>query len=124
MTLVTLLCSLAAIGLIAVGALALVSPRRLARSYGVGVTDAPSFVYVRATGARDLILGIVFAAATYRGDPVALLFLCALGLLLSLADFTLAFTFARSFRSELAAHIGGAIGFIIIIALLLQIMRR
>ena len=124
MTLIVLLCSLAAVGLIAVGSLALVSPSRLARSYGVGVDEKASHVYVRATGARDLIIGIVFAAAAYQGEPVELLFVCVLGLALSVVDFSLAFAFTRRMRSELGAHLGGAVGFIVIIVLLLQFMRR
>jgi hypothetical protein len=124
MTLVTLLCTLAAVGLIAVGGLALLSPVRLARSYGVGVDDAAARVYVRATGARDVILGVVLGAATFQGEPIALLFLCSMGVVLSLVDFSLAFAFTRQMRSELAAHLGGAAGFIVIVVLLLQAMRR
>ncbi len=124
MTLATVFCTLAAIGLVAVGVLALLSPQRLARSYGVEVEESSSYVYVRAAGVRDLILGAILGAASYTGDSIALLFLCALGVILSLADFTLAFTFTRRMRSELVSHLGGAVGFIVIIILLLQTLRR
>lgn len=117
------LCVLAAIGLLAVGALAIIAPMRLARSYGVGVDTPEALVYVRATGARDFILGLILAAAAYRGELPPLIYLCALGVLLSLADFALAFAFARRFRSEHLAHLGGAAGFLVIIALLLHSMR-
>lgn len=114
------LCGLAALGLLAVGALALISPQRLSRSYGVEVTDATSIVWVRATGARDILLGILLAVAAFLDDTPELLVLCAAGLALSLIDFLLAMTFARRLRSEHGAHIGGAIAFLVIIVLFMQ----
>lgn len=124
MPLAVTLCALAAAGLIAVGALALFSPERLARSYGVAVKNAPGIAFVRATGARDAIIGLLFAAAVYVQEYRALLALCGAGLLLSLADFSIAFAFnGRRFRSEFGAHIGGAIGFAVLLALLFHAVR-
>lgn len=114
------LCGLAALGLLAVGILALLSPRRLARSYGVEVRDAASFVWVRATGARDIILGIVLGVATLVDETTMLVVLCGAGIALSLADFLLAMTFAKRLRAEHGAHLGGAIAFLVILVLLLQ----
>jgi hypothetical protein len=113
------LCALAAVGLLSVGALALIAPRRLSRSYGAAAADRAAIVYVRATGARDIIIGSIFAVALVRNDWVMLASLCAAGLILSLADLAIAVSFARRFRSEHLAHAGGAVGFAIIIALLL-----
>jgi hypothetical protein len=112
------LCGLASIGLLAVGALALLSPSRLSRSYGVPVADRASLSYVRATGARDAIVGIIFAASVYLHDALLLLILAIAGFALSLGDFVIAYSFARGFHSEQIAHIVGAIGFIAIAALL------
>ena len=118
------LCALAAAGLLAVGVLALLSPVRLARSYGVVAKDASAIAYVRATGARDTILGGIFAFCVYRADVPLLLALSIAGLLLSLADFAIAFLAAKkSIRSEHGAHLGGAIGFIVLIVLLAQSMN-
>lgn len=114
------LCGLAAIGLLAIGVLALISPQRLSRSYGVEVNESPSFVWVRATGARDIVLGALLAAATIVDDTTLLLVLCAAGLVLSLTDFTLAFAFARRLRSEHGAHLAGAIAFVVVIVLIVQ----
>ena len=115
------LCALAAAGLLAVGVLALLSPIRLARSYGVVAKDVSALAYVRATGARDTVLGAVFAFCVYRADVPVLLALSVAGLLLSLADFAIAFLAAKkTIRSEHGAHIGGAIGFIVLIVLLAQ----
>lgn len=114
------LCVLASVGLISIGVLALVAPERLSRSYGVAVDAPNSFVYVRATGARDCIIGFVFGSAVWAHDRSLLLVLAVAGLALSLADFAIAFAFARGFRSEHVAHLGGAAGFLVIaIALLL-----
>lgn len=112
------LCTLAAVMLIAVGALALISPERLSRSYGVPVSQLAALAYVRATGARDLTIGAIFAANVYLHDPLVLFVLALAGIALSLADFLIAFTFARGYRSEQLAHIAGIAGFIVIAALL------
>lgn len=112
------LCALAAVMLIAVGALASVLPERLSRSYGVPVAQPPALAYVRATGARDLTIGAVFAANVYLHDALVLFVLAIAGIALSLADFVIAFTFARGFRSEQFAHAAGVAGFAVIAALL------
>jgi hypothetical protein len=112
------LCYLAAPGLVAVGVLALVSPRRLSRSYGVEVRDRASLVWVRATGIRDVAFGLVLAYIAFHQDFIEVLFLCVLGFVLAVADFFLAITFARRLRSEHGAHLGGAIAFLVIIILL------
>jgi len=115
------LCGLAAIGLLAVGVLALLSPQRLARSYGVPARELSTLAYVRAAGVRDVILGLLFVTNVYLKDAFDLLILCVAGLILSLADFAIAFTAAgRKLHSEHGGHIGGAIGFAILIALLLR----
>ena len=113
------LCGLAAIGLLSIGTLALVSPERLSRSYGIPVQDPAGLAFVRATGARDLLIGLIFATGVYFQDALQLLILCAIGVLLSAADFTIAFfSNGRTMRSEYAAHIGGAVAFAVLIALL------
>jgi len=107
------------VGLVAVGALALFSPRRLSRSYGVEVRDRASLVWVRATGARDVALGLILAYIAFHQELVEILFLCVIGFVLAIADFLLAVTFARRIRSEHVAHLGGAVAFLVIIVLLL-----
>ena len=118
------LCRLAAIALASIGVLALIAPERLARSYGIEVHERAALAFVRATGARDVLIGLILAGAAYLQDAIVLAGLCIVGVLLSLADFAIAFTFARRFRSEHLAHIGGAVGFALITALLLSLIRR
>ena len=117
------LCGLTSIGLLAIGSLALLSPSRLSRSYGVPVADPAACAYVRATGARDFIIGCIFGANVYLHDALVLFILALAGLALSLADFAIAFTFARGFHSEHVAHLGGAVAFIIIAVLLAPALR-
>ena len=112
------LCGLATIGLISVGILALIAPERLSRSYGVPVKTPSSFAFVRATGVRDLILGGIFAVNVYLKDGIGLLTLCVAGLIIALADFLIAFTTSKRVHSEHGAHIGSAIGFVVLIVLL------
>jgi len=69
-------------------------------------------------------LGLIFASAVYLRDHRTLLILCLAGLALSLADFAIAFSSAnKSVRSEHGAHIGGAIGFAVLVILLAQAAR-
>lgn len=114
------LSGLAAFGLLGVGILAIVLPRKLSRSYGVEVSDRAAFVWVRATGARDIILGVILGITALVDATTLLLAVCAAGFVLSLVDLTLAITFARRLRSEHGAHIGGAIVFLVVVALILQ----
>jgi Domain of unknown function (DUF4267) len=113
------LSTLAAIGLVAIGLVALLSPRRLARSYGVEVNDAAGIVWVRATGARDIVLGLILGYTAYQQEFPTTMLICATGFILSIVDFLLAVTYARRLRSEHAAHLGGAAAFLVIIALFL-----
>ncbi len=115
------LCILASIGWISVGVLALLSPARLARSYGIPVREASAVAYVRATGVRDLILGLALAANAFSHNMPALIVLCTGGAILAVADFCIAFIASgRRMHSEHGAHIGSAIGFAVLIVLLLH----
>ncbi len=114
------LCGLAAAGLLTVGVLAIFQPERLSRSYGVPVRSANSIAFVRATGVRDLLLGLILASNVYLKDAIALVLLCTAGLVLALADFSIAYTTAKRLHSEHGAHIGGALGFAVLIVLLLR----
>ena len=116
---------LAAIALLVIGALALVAPGILSQSYGVAVDDPRAFVYVRATGARDVLLGLILVASAYLGDILQLMIICSAGLVLSLADFLIAFLASgRRLAPQLFAHLGGIVGFAIILALLAESLRR
>lgn len=81
--------------------------------------DAAGIVWVRATGARDIVFGLILGYIAYEQEFPATLLICAAGFALSIVDFTLAVTYRRRFHSEHAAHLGGAVAFLIIISLFL-----
>lgn len=119
-----ILCILASIGLLAVGAAALAGPAHLSQSYGLPVTDERGLGFVRATGARDLALGGILLASALLGDLLQLTIVAGAGLLLSLADFLIVYAGAhgRIHRQHLT-HVGAAAGFAVIIAVLLAALR-
>ena len=87
--------------------------------------DAKAFVYVRATGARDCLLGLILIASAYLGDVLQLIIICSAGLVLSLADFLIAFFgTGRRMKPELLAHLAGIVGFGIILVLLAKSLGR
>ena len=61
------LSSLAALAFVALGVGALAAPRSSSRGYGLPAGDAVSLGYVRALGARDLVLGLVLLGLL--GEP-------------------------------------------------------
>ncbi len=116
------LCYLAAFALLVIGVLALIAPATLSQSYGVAVDDAKAFVYVRATGARDCLFGLILIASAYLGDVLQLMIICSVGLMLSLADLLIAFFGSgRRMKPELLAHLAGIVGFGIILVLLAEL---
>lgn len=118
------LCALGAAGLLILGGLALVAPERLAQSYGVPVHDRSALAFVRAAGTRDLIIGALLATNVYLQSLLMLAIICGCGVVLALADFLIAFSTAREWRSQLSAHIGGAIGFAALVAVLLRALQH
>ena len=92
-------------------------PRALSAVYGVPVVDPAGEAFVRATGARDVALAVIlliFLAFEWY-DPAAVA-LVVTGVL-ALADFANAVRVGAS-ASPLAVHSGGAVGFILIGAML------
>jgi hypothetical protein len=124
-SLAVILSYVAAATLAAIGILAVLLPRSLAHSYGIPVRDETTRAYVRATGVRDLAFAAVLFAVAWRHDPLALAVAAGAGLLISLADFYIAFVAnGRALGSELLAHVGGAVGFAVILALVLRDLQR
>jgi len=112
---------LAALGLLAVGIMAVLVPRLLAQSYGLPLQTGEGRGFVLATGVRDAILGALLLAAYVRGDRATLTAFAVGGLALSLADLAIAyFNGGRTLRREHGAHIAGAIGFAITLGALMR----
>uniref|UniRef100_E6PGY2 DUF4267 domain-containing protein n=1 Tax=mine drainage metagenome TaxID=410659 RepID=E6PGY2_9ZZZZ len=117
------LSALAAFALLGIGALALVAPERLAQAYGLPVREGNALGFVRATGARDAILGAAILATAARHDLFELAIFAALGILLSAFDLAIAYAHLRRMRRELLAHLGGVVGFSVLLIILIAGMR-
>jgi hypothetical protein len=101
----TIGCGLAAL-FIAIGGGALVAPRFSARQFGVPVADenADALAFVRATGARDVLLGGLILASL--GERAALRRTLAWSSLVGLADAGIVLA-RRGPRFAHVFHLGG-----------------
>ncbi len=119
-----LLAYLAGIGLVAVGIGALLRPAGLAHSYGLPVESPNGLSFVRAAGVRDIVLGLILIAAAYLQNVDQIIVVVAAGLVLSLADFTIAFAGngGRIHRQHVT-HAGGAIAFAVILVMLISSIK-
>jgi hypothetical protein len=72
--------------LVFVGLAAGLAPRWTAAGFGLRAKDPSAEFYVRATGSRDIILGLTVALLAYHGTTGLLARALALGSLIALAD--------------------------------------
>lgn len=100
-----------AVGLLGLGVGALIAPGWSSQTYGVLATEA---TWVRATGMRDLVLGLALLAL--RSAPDAQRRLLPIILLLPVADAILVLHAGQSLTSA-APHIGGMVAVGLLIAL-------
>lgn len=95
-------------------------PARLSRAYGLSATEPVARAFVRATGARDIALGVILYAAVLGGNDFLLRVVVASGCIVALADFVLAYAGAgKKLRPQHATHLAGAIGFALILFFLI-----
>ncbi len=115
-----------AIVLVIVGIWALVSPHALAREYGVPVEGNEPAGFVRATGIRDIAIGIVLAATAYLHLLWLLLLIASVGIAVSLVDLWVVARHggARRFHRAHAIHASGIVAFILVIAMALFAIGR
>lgn len=118
-------CWLAAVALVLVGVAALVKPIGMAHFYGLPVADDPGLGFVRATGSRDLIIGLLLAAAVwYRFWPLIDVMLVG-GILLSLGDFWIAYHAAgKRFHRGHSIHASGIVAFVLVLLMALFAIGR
>ena len=115
----SILSALAALAFVALGSGSFVAPRALAENYGLPVTGDTGDAYVRALGARDLVLGLLLGALLVARAPRGILGVTvALCALVGAADFTLVATTPGANRKALAIHGAGTAGFVAIWTLL------
>jgi hypothetical protein len=115
-----------AVVLVAVGVYALVNPKELARRYGVAAHGHDAAAFVRATGIRDVALGVVLGAAAYLHALVFVIVLGIVGLIVSVADFRIVSHHGgeHGHRAAHAIHASGVIAFILIITMALFALGR
>jgi hypothetical protein len=101
------------------------NPIGMAHFYGLPIKDDPGLGFVRATGSRDLILGLVLAAAIwYRYWPLIDVLLAA-GILLSLGDFWIAYHAAgKRFHKAHTIHASGIVAFVLVLLMALFAIGR
>jgi hypothetical protein len=119
------LCALAAVALVILGLSALVNPLAMAHFYGLPVEGDAAHGFVRATGSRDLIIGLVLGAAVgYQYWPLIEVLLAA-GILLSAGDFWIAYHAAgKRFHRAHTLHAGGIVAFILVLGMALFAIGR
>jgi len=115
-----------AIVLIVVGIWALVSPQTLAREYGVQVEGHEAHAFVRATGIRDVALGVVLAATAYLHLLWLLVIIAVVGIAVSIADLWVVSHHGgvRHFHRAHAIHASGIVAFVLVIAMALFAIGR
>ncbi len=99
-----------AVGLLGLGAGALIAPEWSSQTYGVPTAEP---TWVQATGMRDLLLGL--ALLTLHRHPAAQRRLLPIILLLPLVDVVLVLRAGHSLATA-APHVGGVVGIGVLIA--------
>jgi Domain of unknown function (DUF4267) len=102
---------LVVLGLLGIGVGALVAPRASARQYGIVLDDARALAFIRAMGARDLVIGVllVLLASTERRELLACGMVAAATI--AVVDFVVVSVHQPPPRAlSRLLHAGGAIG--------------
>jgi uncharacterized protein YjeT (DUF2065 family) len=118
-----------AVALVAVGLYAMVAPHALARHYGVTAQTPDAGAFVRATGIRDVALGIALAATAYLRLLPLLAVLSVAGIGVSVVDFWIASHHAshhetRRRHAAHAIHASGIVAFVLVLAMALFSIGR
>lgn len=115
-----------AVVLILIGIWALVSPHAVAREYGVPVEGHEAAGFVRATGIRDIAIGIVLAATAYLHVLWLLVIVAVVGIAVSIGDLWVVSHHGgtRRFHRAHAIHASGIVAFVLVIAMALFAVGR
>ena len=109
-----------ALALVIVGIVALAAPHRMAHAYGLPLDGNASRGFARATGIRDVAIGVALGAAVYYHDVPLLVVLAAAGVILSLTDLAIAaHAGGWKLRREHGVHVGGVIAFVLVLTMAL-----
>lgn len=115
-----------AVVLVVLGLYALASPQALARGYGVSADGHDAHGYVRATGIRDVALGVLLGATAYFHSLPLLIVFAAVGIVVSVADLAIVWHHGHERRLHAAhgIHASGVVAFVLIIAMALFAIGR
>ena len=115
-----------AVVLVAIGLYALLAPHSVARHYGVSVEGERETAYVRATGIRDVAIGVVLAATAYYHSLPLLIVFAVVGIAVSIADLYVVSRHGGHHRPHAAhaIHASGIVAFILVIAMALFAVGR
>jgi len=115
-----------AIGLVCVGLYSLLAPRLLAGHYGVEVEHHTGEGYVRATGVRDIALGVILGAIAYTHATLLLVIFAIVAIVVSLVDLLLVRKHGghRGMHHSHAIHASGIVACILILAMALFAIGR
>ncbi|HEY6449904.1 MAG TPA: DUF4267 domain-containing protein [Candidatus Cybelea sp.] len=115
-----------AIVLVAVGIHAILAPHPLARRYGVTAHTPDAAAFVRATGIRDIALGVVLGATAYVRFLPLLMVLAVAGIAVSIADFLIVLRHheTKKHHAAHAIHASGIVAFVLILAMALFAIGR
>jgi hypothetical protein len=110
-----IIAGIVAAALILVGIVALVNPHLMAAGYGLPAEGAHAHGFTRATGIRDLVIGVVLGAAVWLHDLPFIAVLGVAGVVLSIADFWIAYHGnGRRLHRAHTNHAAGIVAFILI----------
>jgi hypothetical protein len=115
------------VSLVAVGSGALVAPRRSAALYGIVLDDQRAVAFIRAMGARDIVIGGLLAVIAFQRRSGPLGWGLCLTAVVALADYVLVTADRRAAISGASAratdtrmlHAIGAVGLVLAGGLLL-----
>ena len=126
MTAVIYVAWIIAIVLVAIGLYALLAPHSVARHYGVRVEGERETAYVRATGIRDVAIGVVLAATAYLHVLPLLIVVAAVGIIVSIGDLWVVARHGGHGRVHPAhaVHASGIVAFVLVIAMALFAIGR
>jgi hypothetical protein len=109
-----------AVVLVAVGVYALVAPHDLARRYGVATERHESAAFVRATGTRDVAIGVVLAATAYFHNLPLLVVFAVVGIAVTVADLGIVHRHGSPpHHAAHAIHGAGIVAFVLILTMAL-----
>jgi len=107
------------LALCALGVGAMVAPRPSARGYGLPSSDPTALTFIRAMGARDLVLGLIVGALAKPESRPGLSATIAATTLVAAADFSLvAQSETPEARTALKVHGAGIAGLLVLWAIL------